>query len=354
MTLRREPCGGAARAEHNLGGVLQTVAEAARPLGRKLEVARPGEWWDHKLAPLLGVAYATALYAGAALTDLAATLILVLVALAPGAVYVSVLNDLSDLEADRRVGKRNRLEGRSPVIGFVLMATAIAIGFGVACAAWLDDPLTLAFYGAAWLSFTAYSAPPLRLKERGLAGALADAAGAHLFPCLFAASAVLDAAGEGVDGTWLAVVGAWSFALGIRGALLHQFTDAASDVRGGIRTFAVARPRAARILGAYLAFPIELCALVGLVVLAGAWPAIVLLVFYAARERRRSRKWASSLVAVVPTERYRVALQGYYVSLFPIGILAAAVVHHPEDVLVLGVHVALFPLTIVGLFRDAA
>ncbi len=332
----------------------QRVVEADRLLGRKLEIARAGEWWEHKLAPLMGAAYATALYAGAALTDVATTLIFVLVALAPGAVYVSVLNDVTDLDADRRVGKRNRLEGRSPVVGFVLMATAIAIGFGVACGVWLDDPPTLALYGAAWLSFTAYSVPPLRLKERALAGVLADAAGAHVFPSLFAATAVLDAAGGSVNGTWLAVVGVWSCALGIRGALLHQFTDAASDVRGGIRTFAVARPRTARVLGAYIVFPIELCALVGMVALAGAWTAIVLLLFYAARERRRSRRWASALVAVVPKERYRVALHGYYVSLFPLGILVAAVIEHPGDVLVLGAHMALFPLTIVVLFRDTA
>ncbi len=319
-----------------------------------LELARPGEWWEHKLAPLLGAAYATALYAGAALTDVGATLILILAALAPGAAYVSVVNDVTDLELDRRVGKRNRLAGRSPALGFGLIAVAIAVGFGMVCTVWLDDPLVLAFYAAAWLSFTAYSAPPLRLKERGLPGALADAAGAHLFPSLFAASAVLDAAGEGVDGTWLAVVGVWSCALGVRGALLHQFTDAVSDLRGGIRTFASARPRAAHVLGAYLAFPAELCALVVMVALAGAWPAIVLLVFYAARERRRSRKWASSLVAVVPTERYRVALVGYYASLFPIGILVAAIVDNPEDALVLGVHMALFPMTLIALFRDSA
>lgn len=327
---------------------------AARLLGRKVEVARPGEWWEHKLPPLLGGAYATALYAETALSDIAPTLILVLVALAPGAVYASVLNDLTDREADRRVGKRNRLESRSPVLALVLLATAIAIGFGVACAAWLDDPLVLALYLAAWLSFTAYSSPPLRLKERALAGVLADAAGAHLFPCLFAAAAVFAAAGDGVDGTWLAIVGAWSFALGIRGALLHQFIDVASDVHGGIRTFAVVRPRAARMLGAYVAFPIELCVLVGMLVFAGAWAAIALLILYAVRERHRSRKWASSLVAVVPAERYRVALHGYYVSLFPIGILTAAVVRDADDVLVLGVHMALFPLTIVALFRDTA
>src|SRR6185503_20264135 len=76
-------------------------------------VVRAGEWWEYKLAPILGVFYATAFTLHVPLTSLWRSALVTLLALAPGAAYVSVINDLTDLDDDRAAGKANRFEGRS-------------------------------------------------------------------------------------------------------------------------------------------------------------------------------------------------------------------------------------------------
>jgi 4-hydroxybenzoate polyprenyltransferase len=321
-----------------------------------LGAARVTEWWEHKLALIAGTAYATAFFAGTSLLDVAGALLLVLLALAPGAAYVSLLNDLTDRDADRRAGKPNRAEGRQAGPWWLGVAAAVAAGAAIALVAWRDEPLVLVLYAGAWLAFALYSVPPVRLKARGAAGALADAAGAHVFPHLFTAAVLLaEAPGAGSDGwlwdagdaAWLAVVGVWALASGVRGALLHQLGDVEADRRIGLRTFAVAHPRLAHAVGARIAFPLALLAFAALLVLSGGLVAAVLLPLYALLEVRRTRRWGVPLVVVrrPPGPGYRIALHEYYLVLYPLAFLASSIAEHPEDAVVLAVHVVLFPTT---------
>ncbi len=150
------------------------------------EIIRATEWWEYKLLPILGVFYATLAYRHASIAAAWPMAIELLVGIAAGAVYVSVINDLTDRDEDRRAGKPNRLEARSGATIALFVAVPVLIGIVMAWR-WRDDPALLAAYGAAWLAFSAYSLPPLRLKTRGLPGVIADASGAHLFPAIVAA-----------------------------------------------------------------------------------------------------------------------------------------------------------------------
>jgi 4-hydroxybenzoate polyprenyltransferase len=324
-------------------------------MGGLLGAARVGEWWEHKLAPMAGTAYASAFFAGASLLDVAGTLLLVLLALAPGAAYVSLLNDLTDRDTDRRAGKPNRLEGRSPAAWWLGVGAAVAAGAAIAAAAWGGEPLVLALYAGAWIAFALYSVPPVRLKARGAAGALADAAGAHVFPHLFVAAVLLVEAGDGADAAWLGAVGAWSLATGVRGALLHQLGDLEADRRIGLRTFAVAHPDLARQAGTRVAFPAELVAFAALVVLSGAYPVALLLPLYAWMELRRTRRWSVPLVVAdpPPSPDYRIAMHEFYLALYPAAFLVACTIRHPRDAVVLAVHAALFPITLARVVKDA-
>jgi 4-hydroxybenzoate polyprenyltransferase len=324
------------------------MAEAR--LARATALTRADLWWEHKLAPVAGTAYATALYADAPLVDVAGSLVLALAAVALGAIYVSVLNDLTDLELDRRVGKPNRLAERPAWAGPLIIAATALGGFGITAAAWSDAPVVLVLYAGAWLAFAAYSVPPLRLKARGLAGVLADAAGAHVFPFLFVVAVVLNPAG-GSDGlAWPIVVGVWAAALGVRSALMHQFIDLEADTRAGLASFPGRHPSAAYIAGAYVAFPVELAALGGLIALSGSWVAAAALAGYAFLEWRQPAGW-SAKVAVVPGDRYGLAVHWYYTSLFPLAMLATACAADPRDLVVLAAHLLLFPHTGIDLFR---
>lgn len=320
---------------------------------RLTDAMRAGEWWEYKIAPILAVFYATSLLAGASILSLAPSLMLLLAALVPGAVYVSVLNDLTDRVEDGKAGKANRMAGAPAWIAWAAIGPAVAAGLAIAWY-WSGDALLLGCYLAAWLAFTLYSLPPFRLKVRGLAGLAADASGAHLFPTLVAALLAFRAAGAPVDPFWLAAVGLWAFAHGLRGILWHQLLDSEADRTAGVRTFVqrVSRARAVA-LGHYLAWPAELAGLTCLLWKLGlAGPPIALLL-YALLVRQRLIVFRMRAVVVEPRPRYLLLLQEYYILFLPLALLVEAASRRPGDSLILLAHLILFPVGAARAVRDA-
>jgi 4-hydroxybenzoate polyprenyltransferase len=141
-----------------------------------------GEWWEHKLAPMLGTGYMTAFHLRTSLLNLWPTFLATLIGIAAAAAYVSLINDLTDLSEDAAAGKRNRLAERPRRSAVAAIGGVLTVGVAVAIVAWGDEPLALGLYAGPWVAFSLYSLPPVRLKARGALGVLADAAGAHLFP----------------------------------------------------------------------------------------------------------------------------------------------------------------------------
>jgi 4-hydroxybenzoate polyprenyltransferase len=305
---------------------------------------RAGEWWEHKLAPILGTGYATAYVLHQGMVGVAPDLLLALLALACGAAYVSLLNDLTDLEADRLSGKHNRAEGRSTGRTVLAVAVCVAAGWVTALLAWRDDGTVLLLYGGAWVAFTLYSAAPVRLKGRGLAGVLADGAGSHFFPHLFVTAVVFahaDAAGHTL---WVVLVAVWATALGLRGALIHQLRDIPADRAAGTATFAVRHPRPASQLGRFVAFPFETAAFCAMAIHSGNLAAVGAIAFYLVLEPARTRRWGAALVVAGPPPPgpHRFIMLELYETLYPLVYLAAAVLRSPWDASVLVVHTVLF------------
>src|SRR5688572_18236563 len=83
---------------------------------RLAAVSRAGEWWEYKLAPTFAIFYATALTVEAPLTSLWLAALTLLLALVPGAIYVSIINDLADRHEDAAAGKVNRMAGLPPFL----------------------------------------------------------------------------------------------------------------------------------------------------------------------------------------------------------------------------------------------
>ena len=89
------------------------TAEGPSFVARALALSRAGEWWEYKLVPIFGIFYATALYLKLPILWLWPAALTLLLALVPGAVFVSLINDLTDKAEDAAAGKRNRMAGRS-------------------------------------------------------------------------------------------------------------------------------------------------------------------------------------------------------------------------------------------------
>jgi hypothetical protein len=313
---------------------------------------RAFEWWEFKLAPIFATVYATAYLLDVPLTSLWQFLILLLFALAPGAAYVSVINDLTDLEEDRLAGKHNRLEGKSKAYIFVMLGCCILPGL-VMCYYWRNRFLTLSLYLAAWIVYSLYSFPPIRLKTRGFLGVLADASGAHLLPQLITVSALTYWCGKQLDFVWFVAVGVWGLFCGIRGILWHQLKDKKSDEIAGATTFGQRHDSLfIQHLGERIIFPIEVIAFAFMLFYTRNIVAFVLLAFYGYIAWLRYRLWLVEVIIVLTKKKYRIALYEYYEFFYPLAFLIIACIQRPSDLLILVGHLILFPRHTVLFVRD--
>ena len=202
-----------------------------------LEFTRSSEWWEYKLVPLLAVGYATLLLSNYPITQALLKLLFLLSAVITGAIYVSVINDISDIREDAIAGKKNRMARISllwqiTIVSLCLLA-GVVNGYFI-----YPDRLSLFFYIMAWIVFSFYSLPPIRLKKRGIWGLLCDATGAHFFPTLFITSSLLEFSHAEKNVIWYMAAGVWSLCYGLRGILWHQFYDRENDLKSGTTTFA--------------------------------------------------------------------------------------------------------------------
>lgn len=322
-------------------------------LGFVRKLIRASDWWEHKLAVLVAVAYATILLCEAPLIQVALQILFYLGALAVAATYVSLINDFTDIDEDLAVGKANKMANLSPTIRWLLLLGCVGVGGVFAFFMW-PDILSVALYLATWVVFSLYSIRPFRLKERGIWGVLCDATGAHFFPSLLMVAGMSRAVGDGLDFLWFSFVGLWALMLGIRGILWHQYLDMENDRKTHIRTFAtrIDNNKFRRI--AVGIFSAEVVAFVAMLVYLGVWANWISLMLYGLLLGIRYSRYANlPIILVTPKRREtQVVLLYYYQTFFPVGMLLAAAFAQPMAWIVLLVHLLLFPSGFVLALRD--
>ncbi len=294
---------------------------------------RGSNWWYAKIPPLLAIAYAVLLLKPPPPGIAFATLLGVLFSLCCLASYGHIVNDAFDIEEDRRAGKPNTMVGKTVHQRASLCLLLVAMGF----IPWLvlDFGSAAAVVLAAnYLLPMAYSIPPLRLKERGIFGVVADAAGVHAMPTLFVALAILHVAsitGEGFLPLLLAAV-AWSFLAGLRGIMIHQLWDRQNDIQAGTTTLASGQaPHRFRRLIRGIVFPAEMLTFGWLIWLvfpfaqATLWVVLAYIVFDAFRLRTWRMPFdpapAASGSYTPPADLYEVW--------FPMTLAATLIVRNP-------------------------
>jgi hypothetical protein len=331
-----QPSGAAAPPGHDFMSWLHRV-------GAVIENIRTHDWWEFKIPPLLGTAYATALIFSIPFQQLWPLLALLLFTIVPAAAYVSVLNDITDLKDDLQCVKSNRMAGKSNAFKFIVLAACLVPGL---IAAWLlrNDPYTLLFYSGTWIAYTLYSVPPFRLKIRGAWGIAMDASGAHLFPTLWAASLIAEATGHAIPWIFIGALAIWSFALGLRGILWHQLYDRENDLRGEVATFVSKRnPESVVRFVAWILFPLEMAALGFILSQVDTIWAWVMLAAYLIIEYIACRMLEISLILVEPTLRFRIIFAEYYQLWFPMTFLIALTQQSLPAVFLILLQLALFP-----------
>jgi 4-hydroxybenzoate polyprenyltransferase len=316
-----------------------------------LKSVRTTDWWESKFGALFAVIYATAILISISFYELFAVIGFLLLALIPGACFVSIINDLTDIEADKLVGKKNFFSQKSDQFGYFLIIICLLIGTTVCL---FLSKVSLFLYLAAWLIFTSYSIPPIRLKNRGVLGVLADALGAYLFPQLFVIAVLSDWFDKDINFVWFTAVGIWSFCLGLRGILSHQLTDRKNDAKAKIKTFIQKyQNQTIKNLVAWLIFPLELIGLIAMFWLSQNHFALISLAIYSILTIL-GYYYAGIKFSVVNTSKSnRLLMNEYYCIFLPLSFLIFGLLPLENSWLIIILHLILFAKSIIRVVGEA-
>jgi 4-hydroxybenzoate polyprenyltransferase len=318
-----------------------------------LKFTRYVEWWEYKLPPLLSVAYATLIYYDYPLENAWKQIITLLAAVIVGAIYVSVINDLTDIKEDLKAGKRNSMANLPIAIRFVIVAIILvaAVFFGYL---FYPDLKSIVFYALAYVVFSLYSIRPFRFKERGLLGVACDAMGAHLFPALLITANLIYFINVESDLWWYVAISSWSLLYGVRGILWHQFYDRENDLKSHTRTYA------SKVEPEDFKFSETLIMIfetLGFMIFVGhiyneaiLWSALmyVCLVFLRIFILKRKIR----IIVTNPGESYQLFLNEFYIVFLPIALIIHMCSTQPFAKLVLIFHVTLFPMNTLLAIKD--
>lgn len=196
------------------------------------------KWWNAQV-PFMCIAVYYQLICSNPTPNLAKaflTMLLYLITTIGIAGYGHIMNDLFDREQDARTGSHNLTLGKS-IVQIVLLFAVVLV---IACLPWMwlpSSPLIFALVGLEFLLLTFYPVPPVRLKNRGVLGAIADASYAYTIPILVSTLVFGRLGGVAVPSGILWLIFAWSFCEGLCGILNHQLQDEKRDRADNIETF---------------------------------------------------------------------------------------------------------------------
>jgi 4-hydroxybenzoate polyprenyltransferase len=315
---------------------------------------RSQEWWTYKLPPLLAIGYATSTFSKAPLYHIAAPLLFILISLVIGAIYVSVINDITDLEEDILSGKKNRMQHVKPEMRWLIPICCLLIGVFFEYY-YYPDLLSCLLYLGSWIAFSLYSINPFRFKNKGILGVLADASGSHFFTSLLMVASVSFLNRQEVNWVWFIAVGIWSLCYGLRGILWHQFVDRENDLEANVNTYASKIPPEKFILKSRFIFIVEVLAFGVMLYTLNLDVTLFALLLYSVMVFIRWKIYHSQIILILTNKNrgFQILLGDYYQTFFPIAILLYATFQNNFNSLVLAGHVLLFPYPIIAVFRDS-
>lgn len=197
---------------------------------------RVKDWWWSKAALLMGMIYLFTAWYHISLKQFIPLSVLSLITISGFASMGYLFNDLFDIEKDAAAGKSNFLAGKPALFVVLLFLVSAIFVFGPW---WFlpKDNFSYVLIAAQIFLFIVYSIPPVRLKERGVAGIITDALYAHGLPPVLAAYTFALAAQHPFHFSEIGMLFIWQSVSGVRNILLHQFDDLGADKLSGSKNF---------------------------------------------------------------------------------------------------------------------
>ncbi|MFN8286864.1 MAG: UbiA family prenyltransferase [Chitinophagales bacterium] len=268
-----------------------------------------------------------------------------------------LFNDLCDVEADKAAGKSNSL-GK---LSFGLRLVIVTLALAVAVISWYLVKATLwanLFFGLQIFALIIYSAPPFRLKNRHIWGALTDAFYGHVNPILITLLAFGFNLNEGVQEKttlFIPLVVLCTFLKGFRNILLHQVEDRRNDRKAGINTFVVKHGALFSLNLVNKLLPWEVLATVAVVlnISIAAPPFFVSALLFIVITYLKFSGWKLSYL---PQRQLRFKflyfMNDYFEGWMPVWLLLILAVHSHIFIMALVAHLLLFPSFLVKLWKD--
>lgn len=327
-------------------------------------LVRSGQWWDHKIPPIIAAAALT-MTAAPSLDGVAVlwNLILFLAATIGVAAFGHVVNDLADIRTDELAGAPNQMAPLSVGARSAVLGATIVVG-GLPWI-WLPHSArVLVLVGIEVGLLTVYSVRPIRLKDRSSAGALTDAMYAYVVPIALTIAVFTELGGAAPPG-WSVMVPVltWMLLMGFRGILWHQIGDLAHDRRSGVRTLAtrIGAERSGTILGWMVVIEFAVAA-TSLTVIASTadmwWPPAFGVLYLLYRVFQMSILWTDPLLpTVIKHHNGRIRYLGFVIlnefveRWLPVAALVALAIEVPLMWAALVVHLLLFDNAVFEFLR---
>ena len=198
---------------------------------------RISDWWNSKVAMLVGWSYFFVLLSGMGPKSYLILLPLILIWLFSTAGFGYYINNWFDIEIDRKASKPNSVANHSKLRRFFTSLILASISLGSALFLFWDRPIFVAVVGFQLLLFILYSATPFRWKEVAYLDILTDSLYAQVIPLSIMALVVFTnqtASIEVVHVVIFCFVGCWAFISGLRNILEHQVLDFQNDRVSGV------------------------------------------------------------------------------------------------------------------------
>lgn len=318
-----------------------------------LEIARAKEWWEYKFPPMLAVAYLIIQTNPYPFHHSILLILVLLSAITLGAIYVSILNDATDVAEDTKAGKKNRMAAYTTFQKTILVLLPLVAGFCIIGVFLNSFSYAALFYCAAYIVFTLYSLPPFRLKERGVAGIVADALGSQVFPTLFIAVCMYQYTNQEIQLLPFTFLAVWLLCFGLRGILWHQLADKENDKVSGLPTLVQNMNEAQLARLGIVIVTIEIIAFATFIMFNHWFLIIPGLVFYFIYIWMQSKIHHIEQILIVPSNKeYRIFLFEYYQVFLPLSVLLVCIFKNPINIIGLLFHCLLFHSNILRICKN--
>ena len=310
---------------------------------------RTRHWWAYKATPVWGMIYFYCCFIDLSFIDIFLQIFFFMLTFIGFAGLGYVINDLSDIQVDRKAGKKNFYEEKT--LTYKLVTLSILSLLAIAPWLYLKVNLTIILCLSALISLILlYSNSLTRFKENRFLGPVCDAVYGHVLPIFITCltfEQYLETLPYRTELFFFAIV-LWQFFKGLRNILIHQLDDCENDLKAGVKTLAIAHGKSfVHTLILYFILPMEFVSLVVFMIsITSLFPSLWILlpsfvfIYIYAHGLLRFTKWDSRRYQ---DDTYIFFLNDFYEIYLPYYFLLLLCTFQPKFSFFLIVHTILFP-----------